>query len=57
MADANPTISMTLNLNELNNLVKGRDYHIRKKEKDPTYHMLSTNINFRFRDANRLNVK
>ena len=48
---------MTLNLNELNNLIKGRDDQIRKKEKDPAYCMLSTKIYFRFRDAKRLNVK
>lgn len=57
MVDVNPTISMTLNVNELNNLIKGRDYQIRKKGKDPIYYMLSTKVHFKFRDANRLKVK
>lgn len=55
--NVNLTISMTLNISELNNLIKVRDCQIRKYGKDPIYYILSTKVHFRFRDANRLTVK
>lgn len=57
MADVNPTIWMTVNWTELNNLIKGRDYQISKKNERCYLPYTFYEDTVRFRDANRLNVK